>query len=220
MNQILKTLTEIEDWFYGSERPDVLAFDWETTGLRYLQMEPVGVSFCDGTDACYIDLWENPESKDILEFLKLVFQNGLFIAHNAKFDLKCCKKFLGIIPERVFCTYIAAFLLDENKTSHSLKSLAVLELGISQSEVKSWGIAAESGYHSEIFYKYCVNDSIWAYKIYKKYTPMLTSQELDHVFYNIEMPFVPVAMSMEINGVLIDRKALEDLEFKVKNKLI
>lgn len=220
MNQVLKTPNDVSDWFYGYERPDILSFDWETTGLRYLQMEPVGISFYDGKDACYIDLWENPNTNQILKCLELVFEDGLFIAHNAKFDLKCCQKFLGKYPKNVFCTMIASFLLDENKKSHSLKNLAQSELWVPPSKVKAWSVAAESGYHSEIFYQYCFNDSIWAYELYKKYKPQLSAEELDHVFYNIEMPFIPVAADMEINGVLVDQEALKDLDFRVQNKLI
>lgn len=218
--KVITLPNEVDDWFYGSERPDILSFDWETTGLDYLKMEPVGISFYDGKDCIYIDLWENTHQKDILNILKLVFKSGLFIAHNAKFDIKCCKKFLGFYPENIFCTFIASFLLNENLGSHSLKNLAKWKLKVPESKVKKWETAAESGYHSNIFYRYCFNDSIWTYELYKLFKPQIASQELKHVFYDIEMPFIPVAADMEINGVLVDQEYLRNLEFRVKNKLI
>jgi len=107
---ILKTKMQVEDWFFGSDRKtDILAFDWETTGLR-IDMEPVGISFWNGNDGCYIDLWENNQQKTIFGILKGIFNHGFFIAHNALFDLKCCQLFLGIRPNNIFCTMIASHL--------------------------------------------------------------------------------------------------------------
>ncbi len=215
---ILTQMKEVKDWF--TSVPEVLSYDWETTGLDYMKMEPVGVSFCDGKRVCYIDLWENDEAKEILEFLGTVFIHGLFVAHNIKFDIKCCRKFCGVEPTELFCTYIASYLLDENRKKHGLKELVGEELGIPIKEISKWDKAISYGYHSDEWYKYCHNDSIWAYKLYEIYKPQILEQGLDHVFYDIEMPFVHVVADMEINGILIDQKELKKLEIKTRNKLI
>lgn len=220
MNSILKTVTEVEDWFYGSNRPDILSFDWETTGLDYLTMEPVGISFCDGQDALYIDLWENPNASDIFNVLGSIFSRGLFIAHNAKYDINCCKRFLGQTPTKLFCTLTASFLLNENRGSHKLKHLAQYELKVPKTQISAWEKADNMGRHSEFFYKYALNDSIWTYELYRRFKPRLTEENLDHVFYNIEMPFIPVLADMEIRGIKIDPDKLTDLGIRVKNKLI
>lgn len=219
--KILKTLSEIKEWF--ATKSEMLSFDWETTGLGYMTMEPVGVSFSDGNRVCYIDLWENPEYEFIKDFLgSNVFSSKivLFIAHNAKFDVKCCRKFLGFYPTNVYCTYIASYLLDENRSSHTLKFLAIQDLSIPENEVEKWEKASSHGYHSEQFYRYCFNDSIWAFQLYELYTNQLHEQGLDYVFYEIEMPFVFVCADMEINGIKVDTQALYDLEFKTRMKLI
>ena len=59
--KVLKTLEEVQDWF--KVRSSVYSFDWETSGLDYLKMEPVGISFCDGKRVCYVDLDSNDSDK-------------------------------------------------------------------------------------------------------------------------------------------------------------
>ena len=216
--RILKTLNEVKDWF--KDRTDLMSFDWETTGLDYMTMEPVGVSFCDGKRTCYIDLWENEDAKEILEYLGTCFSTGTYIAHNAKFDIKCCRKFIGQYPVNIFCTFIASYLLDENRRSHSLKVIVTEDLGIDPKEVEKWEHANNSGYHSEKWYRYCFNDSIWAFRLYDLYRTALEGEGLEYLFYNIEMPFQFVAADIEINGVLVDRQELEQLELRTRNKIV
>lgn len=216
--KILKTLQEVKEWFVS--RKDTMSFDWETTGLDYMTMEPVGVSFYDGERACYIDLWENAEANEILDFLRPIFERGLFIAHNAKFDIKCTRKFCHTEPTNIFCTYIASFLLDENRPTHGLKVLAIEDLGVPENDIKKWETANQYGYHSDTWYKYCFNDALWAYQLYEKYSLELIKQELEHVFYNIEMPFVYVCADIEINGIKVDIDELTRLESRARNKLI
>lgn len=196
------------------------SFDWETTGLDYMKMEPVGISFYDGENAFYIDLWENPEQKQILGFLEHLFDTRLWIAHNAKFDIKCCRKFLGTEPSRIYCTFIASYILDENRESHGLKYLAEKDLGINASEIKGWDTAKDYGYHSKIWYQYCHNDAIWAYKLWQLQVPEIDDQELDHVLYDIEFPFIYVCVDMEVTGIKVDMDKLNELERKANSKLI
>ena len=210
---ILKTPDEVTQWF--SEAPEVLAFDWETTGLNYLMMEPVGVSFCDGKRSCYIDLWENEDDTSICDILSSAIQRGLFMGHNLKFDLKCCTKFLGTRPVSMFCTYIASYLLDENRPSHSLDNLASSLFGMRKTG--KW--EEFSDYHSEEFYEYAMVDSELCYRLYELFQPQLKEQELETVF-KIEMDFIPVAAEMEMNGVYVDQNELSQLQARVEAKLL
>jgi len=212
--QILKHPNEIEAWF--QDRSKAYAFDFETTGLNYLKMQPVGVSFCDGDKSCYVDLWENGDYEDIMNILSVVFQSGLFIAHNLKYDWKCCHKFVGTEPKDYFCTHIASFLLDENRTSHSLDSLSRDYFGTCKAgkwdEYTDW--------HSEAFYEYATVDSELCYKLYELFEPRLKDENLDYLFYNVEMPFVPVAAELEMNGVLVDQDELAALQSRVEKRIL
>jgi len=225
IRSILTTKSQVVDWFEstGTLHQDTalpLAFDWETTGLNYLSMQPVGVSFCDGKRATYIDLWENDEQQAILEYLATAFRSGLFVAHNAAYDCKCCIKFCGVYPDRIFDTFIAAYLLNENRMSHSLKVLAVQDLGVPADSVDKWEKAAGYGYHSEQFYNYATNDAEWTYRLYLRYAPQLKAENLDYLFNEVEMPFVYVVADMESRGILVDQDRLRDLQRRTESKLI
>jgi DNA polymerase-1 len=222
---ILKTKQEVSDWFTSCPTEllkcsKMLAFDWETTGLNYMTMEPVGISFCDGKRACYINLWQNIEQQGIFGLLEHLFDVCLFIAHNAKFDIKCCRKFIGTEPIDIFDTYIASYLLDENRVTHGLKVLATQDIKVPIGEIQSWEKASQFGYDSETFQNYGMNDAIWTYQLFELYKPQIEEEGLHHVFYNIEMPFIFVLVDMEINGIKVDLDRLNKLEFDARQTLI
>lgn len=215
-----KILTTFKDVDKELELNTPCSFDWETTGLDYMTMEPVGISFCDGTTAFYVDLWENPEKDQVLKILDQLFDTGLWIAHNVKFDIKCCRKFLDNYPENIYCTYIGSYLLNEVRESHRLKFLAANDLHVKESDIKGWETASNYGYHSNEWYKYCFNDAIWAYELWSLQKDDIERQGLSHVMYDIEMPFVFVCADMEINGVYVDQDRLKELDRDTLKEII
>lgn len=216
--QILKSKEEVRNWFVN--RKDVMSFDYETTGLSSVTMQPVGISFCDGKRSCYIDLWENNDVQKIKEFLSQQFSSGCYISHNIKFDLLCSFTFGLTLPSSIFCTLTAAQLLNENRDSFSLKSLAIEELHVPAAEVKKWEETQQVGYHSDIWYKYCFHDAEWCFALYQKFLPQLKAQNLWYVFNQVEMPAQFALMEMEYNGVYVDQSKLRDLQKEVSDKLI
>lgn len=217
IRKVLTTLEEVQNWF--SPLKSAYAFDWETTGLNYLKMEPVGISFCDGEKACYIDLED--KNADILNYLCNIFNSSstLFIAHNAKFDINCCFKFCNSIPKNIFCTFMAAFVLDENRTSYKLKVIIQEDLHIPASMVQKWETVDSLGHDTEEWYEYCFNDSIWAYGLYQLYSYGLKKQNLEYLFYEIEMPFIPVLSYMERTGVLVDKERLQTMQDDLEKQI-
>lgn len=227
--KILKTPNEVKAWF--EDCPDTIAFDWETTGLNYLKMEPVGVSFCDGERSVYVDLWENKNYDKVCRVLAKELVCRSLIAHNLKFDFKCLSRF-GILDNnslwqssmvsgatdgriRFFCSYIASFLLDENRPSHSLDSLAEEYLGIGKAG--KWEDYTD--WHSQEFYEYAMVDAEHCYRLYELFLPRIKEEKLEHVF-QIEMDFIPVAAEMEMNGILIDQGELSALQSHVEQKIL
>ena len=96
IKQIIHTNTGLLTWLYP--RKNILSVDCETTSLDYFEMGLVGISFCDGINACYVDLWENPEYSVMLKTLRVYFHEfgGTLIMHNSVFDLRVLYKF-GIL---------------------------------------------------------------------------------------------------------------------------
>lgn len=204
---LIRTNKDFRRWL-NSARYTKLAFDTETTSLDYCELDIQGFSLCDGHKACYVNLVQNGERGAILGSLKHLLTCGkmeLLIMHNASFDLAVLHK-IGIpeITPDIYDTQIAKYLLDEN-SPNSLKYLAGTELG---HKTVSYEEASKHGPNSPIFVQYATNDAKWTWELYKKYTPELTRQNLDLVFYKVEMPFQWVLRDFAINGILLDKEEI------------
>ncbi len=219
---IIKSLAELQNWFIN--KPEVCSYDWETAGLQYTEMEPVGISFCDGKRACYVDLMGDFQ-KELLSYLGNLFnlENILWIAHNQVFDLKCCFKFCSTSPKKIFCSLIGAKLIDERRTgkgSYSLKRLAKDWLHVSPDEIKTWDEVSHLKSNTKEFANYAMNDSIWAWDLYELEKRKFKEQNLLYLFNQIEMPFQFVIRDMEINGIKVDQDKLRDFEIKTADELL
>jgi DNA polymerase-1 len=199
--QVLHTLDEVRDWFNANDVSKV-AFDTETTSLDYYTLEILGLSFCNGGAACYIDLAFNPNKDSILQHIKFHFNESIqfLIAHNLPFDLKVIYKY-GITDTtpNVFCTMTAAHLIDENGP----KSLEALT-----NKTTKFEEAFSLGPTSPQFYEYALTDAIETWKLYRTQGIELRRQGLDKLFYEIEMPFQFCLRDLAINGLLIDKDML------------
>lgn len=209
--QVLKTRAEVLNWFH-EDRRGKFAFDTETTSLRYDELKIVGISFCDGKDTCYIDLWENQEQEDILITLSEVFTYRVekLIAHNIKFDLKVLYKYEILnVTDKIFCTLVAAHLLDENQPKKLKPHLVKKYLGIQ--DAKEYDDVKERP-HSQKFYEYAMDDAEYAWKLHEVFGRKLMYQDLWRLFSEIEMPFQFVLRDMEVTGVKVDGELMKKLE--------
>lgn len=209
--EILTTLNQAKYWF-ATRDCSKLAFDTELTNIKWDDMQIVGISFCNGESACYIDLYENPEYLNIVRFLQRKFKFDIkkLIAHNIPFDLKVIYQqlFVFLVTDQIFCTQTAAHLINENEPK-GLKYLAHKYLNIPLKDIKKWD-EVNSDYHSEEFYKYALNDVIWTWQLHEIFDKELVWQGLDKLFFDIEMPFQFVLRDLAIDGVLVDQNKIAD----------
>ena len=199
--QVIQSVEEFKEWIAWKHGP-ITALDFETTSLDYLEMEFVGFSLYNGSFACYVS------QKDCLSYLGNLLKTGKWVFHNSVFDLKCCDKFCGASPKDIFCTLTGAKLVNENRVGHKpygLKTLAIDWLGVE--EVKTW----QEAEGTPDFPDYAMNDSIWTYQLWELEREEIRKQKLEQIC-QIEMDYQFVLRDMEINGIFVDKKKLE--EFK------
>ncbi len=205
---------QLQDWAFDNDLTKV-AYDCETTSLDYCDMDILGMSFCNGKRACYIDL-DVEEREKMLSFLEWIFRTKIqkLIAHNIQFDMQVLHK-IGIREhtEDIFCTQVAAHLLDELQPT-GLKDLAVKYLGVPYDKVKKWKDITKD-HHSQEFYDYGINDSIWCWQLMELFYPSMQREKLHYLFFKIEMPFQFCLRDLHINGVEVDTVALQAIEDKV-----
>ena len=112
---------------------------------------------------------------------------------------------------KIFCSQVAAHLLNENEPC-GLKSLAVRVLKVDPKDILKYKEASNGGHSTKKFYNYAINDAIWTWQLYEIEKPLLESQGLHHLFYDIEMPFTNVLVDLFINGVKINQEKLVQFE--------
>lgn len=81
---------EFRDWC--SNLKSIWAFDCETTSLNWLDLEIIGFSIADGTQACYVDI-HRIYKKELLMILNFYISEAkMVVFHSAPFDMMVLKK--------------------------------------------------------------------------------------------------------------------------------
>ena len=115
---------------------------------------------------------------------------------------------------RIFDTLTSSHLLSENLPENGLKYLAEHELGIPKEQIKKY---TEVTPGTQEFFEYGMNDAIWTYQLYKKYSPQIEKEGLHHLFYDVEMPFQKALMWLNINGIKGDTQAAKQMKEEVSH---
>lgn len=205
----------------------IFAFDCETDNIDTTICHLVGMSFSFQADhAVYIPLMAPDRldltSEEILTLVRPVLMNPAhkIIGQNLKFDIKVLSKYdIPLIP--YFDTMIAAWLLD----SESRANLDFLAKRYLSHETISF--ATVLGKHANFSYvplveaiTYACEDADLAFKLYQIFKVALREKSLDKLFYELEMPLVPILAKMEIAGIQVDSKKLEDFGQELTKSLI
>ena len=115
---------------------------------------------------------------------------------------------------KIFDTLTVSHLLNENLPENGLKYLAEHELGIPKEQIKKY---TEVTPGTQEFFEYGMNDAIWTYQLYKKYSPQIEKEGLHHLAYDIEFPFQKALMWLAINGIKADVSAAKTMRYEVQH---
>ena len=111
-------------------------------------------------------------------------------------------------------TLTMSHLLDENLFENGLKYLTKKYLN---REVTKYKDVIKYGTDSLEFYNYGMEDAINTYDLYNIFSPEITKQGLNHLFWDIEMPFQKTLMELEINGIKADVNAAAEMTYEIKH---
>ena len=171
-------------------------------------------------------------TKVIAKQLQRATDNGAkAIYHNAKFDMHVEESSLGMFVVPYFDTLIAGWVLNENE-SHSLKDLYHKYCDPDGTKAKFNDLFNGIPFTMvplDVAYLYAGFDAIMTYELYEfqmqyldRNSDLCKKQRLEgvcHVFWDIEMPLIPVVYGMERRGVKIDMKMAKELKEKYSNDL-
>lgn len=206
--------------------------DTETTGLNPLLVDIVGgCIYTPGQKAAYIPInhksyitgvrtKEQMDEETVSKIMKEFHKDIRWIFHNAKFDIRVCRKKLGIDFKPYWDTQLAAQCIDEEE-SHRLKDLHLKYCDSKDTESLTFDALFKGFTFDNIpistAYLYAAGDAIKTHELYEFQKTLLNRRVLSgpyNVFWNIEMPLIPVVADMEDRGVCLDFDVCKNLHEK------
>lgn len=215
---------ELDQWLKRLKSAELFAFDTETTSLRYMDAEIVGVSFAiKPGEAAYVPLGHDymgaPEQLDrdtVLDQLKPLLEDPRLakVGQNLKYDKNVLANH-GITLEGIAeDTMLESYVLNSVATRHDMDSLAMYYLGEKTISFESIaGKGAKQLTFNQIELEkaapYAAEDADITLRLHQTLRPMLKETgKLASVYENIDLPLVPVLSRMEQRGTLISASTL------------
>lgn len=197
----------------------ILCLDTETTSINPIDAELVGLSFSvEEGKAFYVAIpAERKKAERIVNIFKPLYESSkiLKIGQNIKYDMEVLMNYGVRLAAPMFDTMLAHYVLQPEQ-KHNMDILAETLLnyqtihideligpkGKSQKNMRDISPADICDYAAE--------DADITLRLYNVLKPRLKEADVEDLFYNIEMPLVPVLAEMEMNGVLLDTNALAE----------
>jgi DNA polymerase-1 len=206
------------------ESASVIAFDTETTSTNQMVARLVGISLAiEPGEGFYIPVGHTaPDEKQlpldhVIERLRPAMTNPNIqkIAHNVKYDATVLERHGLCVEPLSFDTMVAQWLLypDGSRGKLGLKAQAFIRLGIEMTEITE---LIGSGKNQltmdsvpvEQCSRYAAADADMTLRLHEPLRAELAENKLESLFFEIEMPLVPVLCAMEQAGVLVDIETL------------
>ncbi len=195
-----------------------VSFDTELNSLNEMEADIVGISFCYRKGlAYYVPLSENrSEALETLEIFRPFFEREdiIKIAHNLKIDFKILQQYGIEVKGAMFDTMIAHYLLNPDGR-HGLDYLSEVFLqykpvaietligkkGKKQGTLRDLSVEEQTAYVAE--------DADITWQLFELFAPQLKKEDLEDLFYKVEMPLMEVLAKMELEGVSLDQAWLQ-----------
>ena len=217
--QLLDTEDKRRDFIKIITTKEIFSLDTETTGTDPINAELVGMSFSYAENqAFYIPIpAERSEALKIVNEFKEVLENekSLKVGQNIKYDLLILANYGVEVRGPLFDTMIAHYVL-QPELRHNMDYLAEIYLNYRTIPIEEL-IGAKGKKQGnmrdlkpEQVYEYACEDADITLKLKNILEKELNEQGASSLFYNIEMPLVPVLAYMERNGVCLNTEALKE----------
>ncbi len=226
--QLVDTKEKRKIFLQNIRTSKILSLDTETTDTDPIRAELVGMSFSvRENEAYYLPVPPSrEEATEIVNEIKELFENenSLKIGQNIKYDLLVLEKYGVQVRGKFFDTMIAHYVL-QPELRHSMDYLAEVYMkyrtihieeligprGKNQKNMRSLS-------PTEV-YKYACEDADVTLKLYQILKEEIHTSGLSTLFYEVEMPLVPVLARMESHGILINTDSLKQTSLGFTSRL-
>ena len=217
--QLIDTEEKRKDFIQIIKTKKFFSLDTETTGTNPITAELVGISFSYAeSQAFYIPFpTEREEALKIVNELKEVLENKetTKIGQNIKYDMLVLSNYGVELKGPMFDTMIAHYVL-QPELRHNMDYLAEIYLhyrtipieALIGTKGKKQGNMRDLS--PEAVYEYACEDADITLRLKHVLEKELKEQGVEKLFYEIEMPLVPVLAHMERNGVCLNTDTLKE----------
>ena len=206
-----------------------LSFDTETTSTHAVEAELVGLSFAvEEKKAFYVAVpAEREKAQEIVDLFRPLYEDEsiLKVGQNIKYDIEVLMNYGVEVRGKLFDTMIAHYLI-QPELRHNMDYMAEVYLnyrtihideliGPKGKQQRSMRSLAPS----EV-YEYACEDADITLRLKNVLEPKLKEADVEQLFWEIEMPLVRVLAEMEMNGVVIDTRQLQETSRLFTERLI
>lgn len=208
-----------------------VAFDTETTSRNPVTANLVGMSLCTGKGhAFYIPVAhlypgapEQIKKKDLLEILSPILEDEKIpkIGHNLKYDTMILRQDNIQVKSVFYDTMISAYLMNPNKPNHSLEEVALEYLSYRKKTFPE--VLDKKKSFAEVplneAASYACDDAHLSYELKEILFSKLRENDLEELYFRIEMPLIHVLADMELTGVKVDTEKLGEFSKELERDL-
>ena len=207
---------------------DFLVLDTETTSTQAIDAELVGLSFSvKEHEAFYVPIPANrKEALQIVNIFKPLYEDPtkLKIGQNLKYDLEVLRNYDIELQGKMWDTMIAHYLI-QPELRHNMDYMAEVYLHYKTIHIdeligpKGKNQKSMRDLSPTLVYEYACEDADITLQLKNKLEAELKKYECEDLFYNIEMPLMPVLAEMEMNGVCLDTESLADTSKQLTKRM-
>ncbi|MCR5817739.1 MAG: DNA polymerase I [Prevotella sp.] len=217
--QLIDTEEKMLEIFSIFKTKNILSLDTETTSTSPIDAELVGLSFSvTPHEAFYVPIPANrEEALRIVNIFKPLYEDPeiLKVGQNIKYDLQVLRNYNIHLSGPMWDTMIAHYLI-QPELHHNMDYMAEVYLNYQTVHIdeligpKGKNQRSMRDLQPSEVYEYACEDADITLQLKEKLEPELKRLECERLFYDIEMPLMPVLAEMEMNGVCLDTASLNE----------
>lgn len=221
----VEDMKKIRDIFL---QKSTLSLDTETTSTNAIDAELVGLSFSfDEFHAYYVPVpAQREEAQKVVDIFKPVYESEqiLKVGQNIKYDMEVLYHYGVTLKGRMFDTMIAHYLIRPDQR-HGMDELAATLLHYQTIPIED--LIGPKGKHQKsmrdvdiaVISEYACEDADVTLRLKNILEPMLNDVGADRLFWEIEMPLVPVLAQMELHGIRLDSQSLHETSLQFTRRM-
>lgn len=207
---------KIRDYFLTKE---ILSFDTETTSTNAIDAELVGLSFAvEEFKAAYVAVPAERESAQrMVDIFRPLYEDEhiMKVGQNIKYDYEVLRRYGIEVRGPMFDTMLAHYIV-QPELHHNMDYMAETLLGYQTIHIdqligpRGKGQRSMRDLQPQEVYEYAAEDADVTLRLKNVLEQKLKEVDGERLFYDIEMPLVPVLAEMELTGVCLDTAALAE----------